>query len=648
MSGLLSSAFRAWDEPLAGASLFEEEPVPLSVFVQDRRYLGNPPLSDVQYEAVRHAERIYYPFTYDLLAASSDRAIAEYWRDQVRMVNFLELEWGKGGGKDHTCRIIALRVCYLLLCLASPQNYYAMPEQDSIHVLNVASSSKQASRAFFTPMRRAVLRPGNWFQTRGVDVVDYADRSRRRSSRTTALLDTIRFDKQVEAISGHSDADSQEGLNLILGIADEIDAFKSKAELAKTSGARERESSSSAEAILDMLRTSASTRFPDTYKNVHISYPRYLGSTIQKLVAEGNADIERRGLEHSRYYVSGPLATWQANPRVPGPQAFAKDYEDDLVMARAKYECRPSRAVNPYFANMVAVEACLEEAPDPPLQVGYIRDLAAWRPSYSFAPRLYPVRGAAYAMHADMAISRDRAGIALAHVARWDEVSVAGHDERGREVSVLQPRPVVRLDFAITYEADLGASPAREIQVRWFRDLALELIRRGFNIRRATMDGFQSVDSLQILETHGIETDRVSTDLSEDPWRTLRDLAYEDRLRGWKDKLLLDELAGLSKLPNGKIDHLADGSKDLADAVACACAGAVVLGGSEDPSGARAYLAAGWEHAEMADMPVGMPGSTGNLAYDGSLPDFAANEPSLVTGDGWMLADTGESYGGMV
>ena len=120
---------------------------------------------------------------------------------------------------------------------------------------------------------------------------------------------------------------------------------------------------------------------------------------------------------------------------------------------------------------------------------------------------------------------------------------------------------MVRVDFAITYEADIGASPPREIQVRWFRDLVLELIRRGFNVRRATMDGFQSVDGMQILETHGIETDRVSTDLSETPWRALRDLAYEDRLRGYKDPLLLIELAGLSKLPNGKIDHPADGSQ---------------------------------------------------------------------------------------
>jgi hypothetical protein len=303
--------------------------------------------------------------------------------------------------------------------------------------------------------------------------------------------------------------------------------------------------------------------------------------------------------------------------------------------------------VNPYFANMIAVEACLAEAPEPPLAVSYVRDMKAWRPVYSFAPRLYPVRGAAYAIHADMAISRDRAGIALAHVVRWEEATAVGHDPRGREVQVIQPRPVVKVDFAIAYEASLAEQPPREIQVRWARDLCLELMRRGFAIRLFTMDGFQSADTLQIMESHGIETDRVSTDLSEEPWRALRNLAYEDRLRAYKDPLLLAELEGLSKLPNGKIDHPADGSKDMADAVACACTGAIVLGGAEDPSGDRAYLSGEWVQPERPDeLPAGMPG-LGALTFDSDLPDYETVVPSQVEGDGWLFHEAGEQYTGM-
>ena len=86
----------------------------------------------------------------------------------------------------------------------------------------------------------------------------------------------------------------------------------------------------------------------------------------------------------------------------------------------------------------------------------------------------------------------------------------------------------------------------------------------------------------------------------------------------------------------------------MADAVACACEGAVLLGGREDPSGARAYLAGEWPLAQVGEMPAGMPASAGHLAYDAELPDYATTGPSQVEGPGWLFSDTGEAYGGMV
>jgi hypothetical protein len=619
-----------------GLGIFEEEPVPLSVFVQDRGYLANPPLSEVQYEAVRHAERVYYPETYELLAGSADKRVRDYWSQPCRMVNFLELEWGKGGGKDHTCRMIAMRVCYLLLCLKSPQVYFQMPEQDSIHVLNVASSSKQAQRAFFAPMRRAVQRPGCWFQrVGGIDILDAAERQRRSSGeRTTALLDTIRFEHNIEAVSGHSDADSQEGLNLVLGIADEIDAFRSAAELARNAGARQRESSSSAEAILDMLRTSATTRFPGTFKNVHISYPRYLGSTIQQLVAKGKADNAAKG-ENSRYYVSGPLATWEANPRISGKEAFAEDYEKDPALAEAKYECKPRRAINPYFANEQAVRECFTEVTQPPVSVAYVREGATWKPLYTFSPDFFPVKGALYAMHADLAATGDRAGVSMAHVKRWQDHALVGHDEDGIEIQVAERRPVVKVDFTISYESDAGAVPPMEIQIRWARMLCLELRRMGFPIVRFTFDQWQSKDSMQILESHGIETDRFSTDVSEEGWRTLRDVMYEGRMEAPARELTIIELLGLSRLPNGRIDHLGDSSKDEADSLAGAVSGALEVGGQEDPAGKRAYLGQVEFYGPTAEIPspAGMPMSLTVLGPDEFMP---SDRPGMEYGSSYL------------
>ena len=167
-----ASEIKQADKATGAAALLAEEPVPLTVFVQDKKFLGNPPLSDVQYDAVRHIERIYYPDMYPMLSeefetgktegrlhiASSGAVWREekYWSADLRMINFATLQWGKGSGKDHICRVRHMRIAYLLMCLDSPQIYYGMPEQDTIHLLNVASSTGQAQQAFFMPIVRAV------------------------------------------------------------------------------------------------------------------------------------------------------------------------------------------------------------------------------------------------------------------------------------------------------------------------------------------------------------------------------------------------------------------------------------------------------------------------------------------------------------
>src|SRR3954468_6030902 len=101
-------------------AILAAEPVPLTVFVQDRKFLANPALSDIQYEAVRHIERIYYQATYGMLVdefesgkregrlhiASSSAVWREekYWSTPIRMCNFVNIQWGKGSGKDHVVR----------------------------------------------------------------------------------------------------------------------------------------------------------------------------------------------------------------------------------------------------------------------------------------------------------------------------------------------------------------------------------------------------------------------------------------------------------------------------------------------------------------------------------------------------------------
>ena len=561
--------------------IFAEEPVSLDVFIKDKAFMDAEwMLSDIQYELVRVIERVYYQETFLNMA----EWFGGYWADPIPMKNLIVAQWGKGGGKDSTVRIAAMRVAYLLMCLNSPQKYFNMMDDDSIHILNIAANGHQAQRSFFEPLTRTVKK--GWFK-----------------GKAHASRDTIEYDKHITAISGHSDAETQEGLNIILGIADEIDAFKAKGEMIGQ-GTKVREASTSAESILEMLKTSASTRFAPNYKRVAISYPRYLGSTIQKLTTEAIEDIAEVGDKVSIYFASGPYASWEVNPRLNGPEDFPSDYRKDPVAAAAKYECKPSRATDAYFRNPGIFRQAVDR-PEQPILIDYeVREwvsektgktIRGWEPVFTFAPDFRPVAGARYAMHGDLAVKSDRAGIAMSHVEKWEEFTEVTEDEDGYQQEAVTTLPLICNDFTISFSADLAAlDPAcdpkdkvllpREIQIRWARRLCFELIKKGFWIVSFTFDGFQSTDTMQVLASHGIESERLSTDMKPELWKTLRDVASDSRLRMPFSQRLQNELEGLSKV-GPKVDHPIGGSKDEADAFVCSIVGAIEAGGAEDEGG---------------------------------------------------------------
>lgn len=583
--------------------LFDEIPVSLSEFVTSPKYLNNFALSNVQYELVQKMERVLYNGidvatkqyhkendTYKLMAEHE-----KYWKDPVPMVNKIPAMWGKGGGKDSTVRIGLLRVVYILMCLKSPQLYFGMQPQDSIHTLNMAANAPQARDAFFDPIKLMVRK--GWF-----------------AGKADPIQGAIRFDKSILSISGHSEAESKEGLNLILGIGDEIDTFPTSADSRKTASGKP--ASNTAEHTWDMMVSSAQSRFYDTYKVVAISYPRFKGSPIMKLMEKGKSKMATDGPK-STWFASGPFPTWEARPG--RTKAYYQDaYDDDPIEAAAKYECTPAHSWAPYFQNAEALEACFEDKESPIQVVGYSFRAGSWMPEYKFSDSFYPIQGAIYAIHGDMAVNGDRAGIAMSHVVRWEEDIREMIDFEGVLNTAREPHPFVKNDFCISYDSDKSAIPQREIQIRWARQLCFDLQARGFNIGLMTYDGFQSVDSMQILTAKGIESKRVSTDLNEGIWGSLKDLANDRRLIAVKDVDLLDELKSLTRNQKNKVDHPAGGSKDKADAFACSIAGALVLGGEESPTGERAFFSEpdfmmGLD--ESAAMPIAFQGVNLNWEY---------------------------------
>lgn len=513
----------------ADLSVIAEEPVSLGVFLRDSAYLKLPPLSDVQMNTVLHAERVYYPETLDALG----------W-PKLRNVEEIVCQWGKGGGKDHIARIAASRVMYLLGCLKHPQVYYGMVATDTIDILNTAINAPQAQNRYFTPLAR-MLERSPWFRRR-----------------INLLRSSVELgDKGVIATSGHSEAESQEGGNLILAVMDEISGFKTRRELGVASGVRDK---TSAEGLYDMARSSVRSRFPTTGKVVLLSFPRYRGDFIQQKCDAGKDDPS---------VLVSVASTWEANP-MRRKEEFAGEYRKNPEAAAAKYECKPLASSDAYLKDFqkirVAFSQPIEQSPTTAdgsaLRTGWV--------SSSYQPAC---------VHVDLALTNDRAALAVAHQEPPGRLFVPQADGAPSHSAVDVDLPLVVVDLVMFWEAP----PGGEIDIASIEQHLWEIVSKGIRLVAVTADQFQSASLIQAASKRRLRSELLSVDRTTAAYDMLKALAYAGRLRGPAIPLLLNELEALTLVDGRKVDHPPRGSKDLADAVA----GAV-------------YAAATFEEAQVA------------------------------------------------
>lgn len=149
-----------------------------------------------------------------------------------------------------------------------------------------------------------------------------------------------------------------------------------------------------------------------------------------------------------------------------------------------------------------------------------------------------------YYMHFDLAKEKCDAGVACVH---------------------REPTGVIVVDFMMAHHA----RPGQTIVFAELRQYLYDLHARGFTIVKVTYDQWQSEETRQILEGQGFATDLCSADKTSGPYDTLIEMLLTDRLDYYNYPQFLRELQQL-RTDGVKYDHPKHGSKDVADAVACA------------------------------------------------------------------------------
>lgn len=529
-------------------SHFEEKPVDAKTFVEDEKFLGQPGLSDIQYDIVEAMSQIYKKE--DLLDLLGEVEGARYYDKYTK--NEIILQLGKGSGKDFTSTVACCYIVYKLLCLKDPAKYFGKPSGDAIDLINVAINAQQAKNVFFKGFKSKIER-SPWF-----------------AGKFYAKADSVEFHKSITVYSGHSERESHEGLNLLLAVLDEISGFASEVGTGNEQG-------KTADNIYKAFRGSVDSRFPDLGKVVLLSFPRYPGDFISEKYDAVIA--EKEVIERSHTFVINPLLpendesnkfditwdedqitsykypgvfalkrpTWEVNP-TRKIDDFKIAFMTDLGDAMMRFACVPTFASDAFFKQADKVAACMTLR-NP---VDNFR-----RFDESFVPDPNKV----YYVHADLAQKHDKCAVAIAHVDKWVNIQVINNYE--------QVAPIVVVDAVAWWEPKVeGPVNLSEVK-QWIQNLR----RLGFNIGMVSFDRWQSFDIQNELKQVGMRTDTVS--VAKKHYEDMAMLVYEERLAMPSIDLLFEELTQLKIMKNDRVDHPRKKSKDLADAVCGAIFGAI-------------------------------------------------------------------------
>ena len=164
-------------------------------------------------------------------------------------------------------------------------------------------------------------------------------------------------------------------------------------------------------------------------------------------------------------------------------------------------------------------------------------------------------------IHLDIATKKDRFGLSSVY-STLEEFSMGPTIDNPDIPRTTKRERMFYVDFAIGIQAKKG----EEINIIKVIDFIFLLIKMGYPVKVVTTDMFQGDVTRQFLRTSNVETDYLSVDRTKDPYYTLRELIYTNKIIGVKNELLIKELLGLRDLEK-KIDHISNNSKDIADSV---------------------------------------------------------------------------------
>ncbi len=502
-------------------------------------------------------------------------ALKEIFGDEVngdRIAHYEEamITGGIGIGKTTFASIALPYMVHWVLCLKDPQGYFDLLPGSRIAFMQMSTSEDQALQVIFGDIK-ARVQHSPWF------VQNYPMDDKFKNQ--------IRFPKDIWILPGDSAETTFEGYNILAGILDEMDSHKVT---------REKDY---ADDGFNTIQSRIASRYIDPKTKGHRgliicigqmkkgdgfaarkyeemkSNPRayVMRMSIWESLGWSNF-LDENGERDSFFYdtkrkaVIPKLAAGMVknDDMIEVPNAYAAQFANKPEKALRDLAGIPPKTNDPFISLTDRIDDCVarwidkfgDESPVLP-DMTPIPKFAKW-----FKAENDPRRRA---VHIDLATSSngDAAGIAMGHIEGFDEIDG-------------ETKAHVVIDCLIR----LKARPGNEIMIADVRRIIYYLKEElGFRIHHVTIDGFQSTDTIQILKKKKYRAEYLSVDRNTLPYEDLREAIYDGRIDfppyvtyvnhgdTTKYQIAIRELQQLSDTGK-KIDHPANGSKDLADAMA--------------------------------------------------------------------------------
>lgn len=559
-------------------SLYRETPVPVKEWIESPKYMG--------------LRGQMYP----ILQADFQEMFSGQYDEAV-------LTGAIGWGKSFTAGLALTRMVYEVSCLHNPQLVYGLAEGTPIVFLNIATTFTTAKEVVFEYVKSFVERSPYF---RNVFPLD------------KNLTKELTFPNHVRISPVASTQSGLLGQNTFGGVIDEANfMFKGGR---STRGASLNEEYDHAKILHNAMIRRMKSRFmqqgrlPGLLLTVSSSlYPDdFTEYRVQRAIAEGDTRVFSRRYSQwtpkpahfynaERFQVS--LGNHMIRPRliltpehkgfnpdldnVPDlvskeikvidvPVDYRQDFERDLDMAIRDIAGYPTLATHPFFRDGAPISEAVKRGKARNLQHPFtaltttLKDGAVWIENHIDFNRMDDP----LFVHVDLAINQDAAGIAVVRLDGLVEKEVINQVEtynEETEMAELKSETVTELvpKLSTLLMLQVKNPPGGEIDPSEVRQLILQLHEWGFILQHVTYDQYQSAESIQQLQRLGIEAGRLSVDRSLDPYNSLKEAIFEERLDMYEHPVLLKELSRLERdLIKNKVDHPPRGSKDVSDALA--------------------------------------------------------------------------------